>query len=374
MVIDIAFSDEINNNRASKGIKDTNLTYEIPFFGDIIEGVNNKKLNELTFKAKNNPQSLTSEEIVEFDKYIDTLKKEQIYGNSIVYNLGRSIVPSLSYSAEFGIRTAALSRFGITGMIGSSTITALDPARLFKTYQAKQLNGDIVITDKGEAFFGELQKDPIKTMYKSYVINLASDLSEQFGDLIFNNSFTKKLINKTTGTKKKVLELLLGVSEKTKTPLSNLFNGFIPEHIESYIEKPLTQILGGNDNEYTWDNLAKSFEAPSWEEFLLTSGVIAIQGFAMHSSQRMINKMTSKGINQEDIDTYIKTRSPLDVEKDLMRIQAVETQQEKQAFEDWRNKQKDTLTKAGFTEQQVDIHLRHDHGRAHLLLWEKERG
>ena len=325
----------------------------IPYVGNLIEGRENQKTVDAILKAKNHPEQLTKEEITEFDKYITKINKEGLAGSgNILYILGRNALPTLKYGFEYGLNTTAGT---LVAGSGAPLVSALEPTRLYKHYQEKQLEGLIKITDKGKMFFSDLEKKPfLTTMYKAYAQSLASDISEKLGGLITNNALVRNVIGKTTGIKKKVLEVLLGVSEKTGTSIGDLFNGFIGEHIEEYIEKPLTQILGANNNEYNLDNLAQSLEMPSWDEFLLTSGMIAIQGFTGLGMQKMVGKMQARKVKPEDIETYIKTRKQEDVERDLKRLSEAEQEQFNIKKEQYKQ---DLRNITNYTEEQINENM-----------------
>ena len=333
------------------GVAESINLKSVPYLGNLVEGRENEKAVDVILKAKHQPELLTKEEITDFDKYMNELNNQNLAGEGgLLYRLGKGALPTIKYSLEYALNTAVVGN-----PIGGSLITSLEPTRLYKNYQAKQLQGLIDITDKGKMFFSDLEKKPfLTTVYKAYAQSLASDVSEKLGGLITNNTLVRNVIGRTTGVKKKILEVLLGVSEKTGVNFGDLVNGFIPEHLESYIEEPLAQILGANENEYTWDNLAQALERPSWDEFLLTTGMITIQGFTGLAMQKMVGKMQARKVKQEDIETYMKTRKQEDVEKDLKRLSEVEQQQFNAKKEQYKQDLRNTTN---YTEEQINENM-----------------
>lgn len=333
------------------GVAESINLKSVPYLGNLIEGRESEKAVDVILKAKHQPELLTKEEITDFDKYMNELNNQNLAGEGgILYRLGKGALPTIKYSLEYALNTAVVGN-----SIGGSLITSLEPTRLYKNYQAKQLQGLIDITDKGKMFFSDLEKKPfLTTVYKAYATSLASDVSEKLGDPITNNPLTRSVIGKTTGVKKKILEALFGVSKRTGESFGDLVNGLIPEHLESYIEEPLAQILGANENEYTWDNLAQALERPSWDEFLLTTGMITIQGFTGLAMQKMVGKMQARKVKQEDIETYMKTRKQEDVEKDLKRLSEAEQQQFNAKKEQYKQDLRNTTN---YTEEQINENM-----------------
>lgn len=346
-----------------EGLSDSFKIENTPFLGSWIEGNKFKKLNEITAKIYNQGfDSLDYNEQVEFEKYRNELIKQNVYGDSFAYKLGGIALNNAKYVIEYAT-TQAIANAVLpgSGILLSSAIQSLNPVALRNEYWARQLAGDLNITEKGEMFFGNLEKDPIKTFLKSYTGLLATNLSEKFGDVLASSTPIKAISNKLTGGYKKIFDLLFvgnGTDNKgIKGGLQSLFNGLVGENVEEYLEQPLRELLGGGEEDYTLENIVKAFDI-TWDDFLLTNASIVMQSGISNTSLLLANKLKSnKNLSQQDIINYLETQPVEQKEKDLKRLQIAENEAEKQEYEDWQKTQKEVLLKAGATEQEANDQL-----------------
>lgn len=359
--------DKLDNQNSfetfSEGFSDSFKVENTPFLGSWIEGNKFKKLNEITAKIYNQGfDSLDYNEQVEFEKYRNELIKQNVYSDSFAYKLGGIALNNAKYVIEYATTQAiANAILPGAGILLTSAIQTTNPTALRNEYWARQLAGDLNITEKGEMFFGNLEKDPIKTFLKSYASLLATNLSEKFGDVLAASTPIKAISNKLTGGYKKMFDLLFvgnGTNSKgIKGGLQSLFNGLVGENVEEYLEQPLRELLGGGEEDYTLENIVKAFDI-TWDDFLLTNASIVMQGGISNTSLLLANKLKSnKNLSQQDIINYLETQPVEQKEKDLKRLQLAENEAEKQEYEDWQKTQKEVLLKAGATEQEANDQL-----------------
>ena len=371
-----------------EGLTNQKLRQIVPFYADLAQGLENKELNEINLKAYNG-EKLTADEQQKFNDYVKQQKEEQLRGYSIGGQIGRGFYDGIRFPLEYlaidwvlpgggaAIKTATAAKVGKLAAaktaikVGAKAIgktaakgavySALKPTALYNEFQARQLNGDLQITDKGEIFFGELEKDFTKTLLKSigsvWVENftemsggalqpIGSGVDKLFGGKIsllmekmtpyFNETFNKY-------TNETVQEVLKRIK----------WDGFIEENFEEYLAKPLNQLLGTTDEEYTLENFRKSFGI-SFEEIAVITGSVALQGGTSYTTAKLINRFTRNGAKQEDTNKYMRNTTELEKEAMLRRIEEAETESEKKAINDFYEDKKQTLIKRGFTEEQAE--------------------
>ena len=311
----------------------------VPFLGGLLEGYQNDRLNEINLKASKGIK-LTDEEQELFNKEIKDFKEKSIRGYSIGGQIGAGVIPSFRFMGEYW----ATSRlFG-----GNPILMALNPTAIYNEYQARQLEGDLSITDKGEVVLNDLQQKPVlKTLLKSYGSVFVSNFTEQLGGKIIS-----PVLNKITPIFDNAAKKVFG--ENTINAVRKVgFDGFIEETFEEYIEKPLSFALGITDEEYTLENFLKSFEM-SLDEFLVITGSVAIQGGISYSGAKLIEKLKGSGLNQKQINNIFKNTTELEKESFLKRLEDIENINEEKTFNEYLDNLGKQIVDSGLSEKDAE--------------------
>ena len=311
----------------------------VPFLGSFLEGYQNDRLNEINLKASKGIK-LTDEEQELFNKEIKDFKEKSIRGYSIGGQMGAGVIPSFRFMGEYW----ATSRlFG-----GNPILMALNPTAIYNEYQARQLEGDLSITDKGEVVLNDLQQKPVlKTLLKSYGSVFVSNFTEQLGGKIIS-----PVLNKITPIFDNAAKKVFG--ENTINAVRKVgFDGFIEETFEEYIEKPLSFALGITDEEYTLENFLKSFEM-SLDEFLVITGSVAIQGGISYSGAKLIEKLKGSGLNQKQINNILKNTTELEKESFLKRLEDIENINEEKTFNEYLDNLGKQIVDSGLSEKDAE--------------------
>ena len=311
----------------------------VPFLGSFLEGYQNDRLNEINLKASKGIK-LTDEEQELFNKEIKDFKEKSIRGYSIGGQIGAGVVPSFRFMGEYW---ATSKLFG-----GNPILMALNPTAIYNEYQARQLEGDLLITDKGEVFLNDLQQKPVlKTLLKSYGSVFVSNFTEQLGGKIIS-----PVLNKITPIFDNAAKKVFG--ENTINAVRKVgFDGFIEETFEEYIEKPLSFALGITDEEYTLENFLKSFEM-SLDEFLVITGSVAIQGGISYSGAKLIEKLKGSGLNQKQINNIFKNTTELEKESFLKRLEDIENINEEKTFNEYLDNLGKQIVDSGLSEKDAE--------------------
>ena len=311
----------------------------VPFLGSFLEGYQNDRLNEINLKASKGIK-LTDEEQELFNKEIKDFKEKSIRGYSVGGQIGAGIVPSFRFMGEYW---ATSKLFG-----GNPVLMALNPTAIYNEYQARQLEGDLLITDKGEVFLNDLQQKPVlKTLLKSYGSVFVSNFTEQLGGKIIS-----PVLNKITPIFDNAAKKVFG--ENTINAVRKVgFDGFIEETFEEYIEKPLSFALGITDEEYTLENFLKSFEM-SLDEFLVITGSVAIQGGISYSGAKLIEKLKGSGLNQKQINNILKNTTELEKESFLKRLEDIENINEEKIFNEYLDNLGKQIVDSGLSEKDAE--------------------
>ena len=311
----------------------------VPFLGSLLEGYQNDRLNEINLKASKGIK-LTDEEQELFNEEIKDFKEKSIRGYSVGGQIGAGIVPSFRFMGEYW---ATSKLFG-----GNPVLMALNPTAIYNEYQARQLEGDLLITDKGEVFLNDLQQKPVlKTLLKSYGSMFVSNFTEQLGGKIIS-----PVLNKITPIFDNAAKKVFG--ENTINAVRKVgFDGFIEETFEEYIEKPLSFALGITDEEYTLENFLKSFEM-SLDEFLVITGSVAIQGGISYSGAKLIEKLKGSGLNQKQINNILKNTTELEKESFLKRLEDIENINEEKIFNEYLDNLGKQIVDSGLSEKDAE--------------------
>ena len=337
----------------------------LPFISGLIEGSSAKKYRDIAERIRNG-EAIRQDELDFVNRYNENLNQEYIRGYTIGGQIGSSILPSLlAFGSEMALGGAILGRLGLkgvgvasgtnlgksllrsgkvskkmakaiaftTGQLAEGGITAgvtsaVNPSRIFATYQERRLNDEMKITDRGTVIFSEAKESPAKAFIKSlgqvyisyFTENMGALLgsplkaggnaiknvgAQQFAKVIEKNPVLEKLIQRTAPIFAKAYEKLnnLPIKGKSVEWLKGQvkFDGFIEELGEEVLEDILNLTFGTNDEERTLENYVNKI-VKSPEEWAVLAGVIALQGTALSIAGNTLgNYMHSNGVEFEDI-------------------------------------------------------------------------
>jgi len=344
----------------------------LPFIGGYIEGKGKQRVREIKSKIEKN-EPIRKDELDYLNKYIDRQQEEYVRGYTIGGQIGESWLPSLlAFGAEIALGGAVLKGVGLAGkglkvgnavtsglsamnkagkvgegvakgagfavgQIAEAGITAgvteaVNPFRLYATYQERRLNDEIKITDRGTAIFSEAKETPARAFFKSlgkvYVSYFTESMGEliggalikpvgkaagkitsagavQFAKVMENTPQLAKLIKRTSPVFARVYEKMnnLPLDGKAADWLKSQvkFDGFLEECGEEVLEDVLNLAIGSDYEERSLDNYVKSvFKTP--EEWAVIAGTIALQGGAISLAGNLLgDHMQRSGVPEEDI-------------------------------------------------------------------------
>ena len=337
----------------------------LPFISGLVEGSSAKKYRDIAERIRNG-EAIRQDELDFVNRYNENLNEEYIRGYTIGGQIGSSILPSLlAFGSEMALGGAVLGRLGLKGVgvasgtnLGKSLLrsgkvskkmakaiafttgqlaeggvtagvtSAVNPSRIFATYQERRLNDEMKITDRGTVIFSEATESPAKAFIKSlgqvyisyFTENMGALLgsplkaggnaiknigAQQFAKVIEKNPVLEKLIQRTAPIFAKAYEKLnnLPIKGKSVEWLKGQvkFDGFIEELGEEVLEDILNLTFGTNDEERTLENYVNKI-VKSPEEWAVLAGVIALQGTALSIAGNTLgNYMHSNGVEFEDI-------------------------------------------------------------------------
>ena len=337
----------------------------LPFISGLVEGSSSKKYRDIAERIRNG-EAIRQDELDFVNRYNENLNEEYIRGYTIGGQIGSSILPSLlAFGSEIALGGAVLSRLGLkgagiaggtnlgknllrsgkvgkkaakaiaftSGQLAEGAITAgvtsaVNPSRIFATYQERRLNDEMKITDRGTVIFSEAKESPAKAFIKSlgqvyisyFTENMGALLgsplkaggnaiknvgAQQFAKVIEKNPVLEKLIQRTAPIFAKAYEKLnnLPIKGKSVEWLKGQvkFDGFIEELGEEVLEDILNLTFGTNDEERTLENyVSKIVKSP--EEWAVLAGVIALQGTMLSIAGNTLGDyMHSNGVEFENI-------------------------------------------------------------------------
>lgn len=333
-----------------QGLKDIKLSEAIPFFSSGIEADKRYNLNQIINKSKNNI-NLSEDEQKTLDDYIHEQKLNKFRPYTTAGSIARNSVSGIVNTLEFGIAAGLSAVAGVPALLTAGAITAIQPQKLYNNYQARMLRGELDITDKGEVFFNDLNKSPLKTIVKSLGDEIVSNSVELYaGKLIspltekltpFFNNISKKLFNENI--------------QRTVARMG--WDGFIEETWEEYIEKPLRLTLGLEDDKLTLQTFADSLKM-SPDELLQIWGAVAIQGGTSYTSAILKDKLIKRGTNEQDINHVINNSTELEKEKFIKSINDIETKEDIENYNKKLEIKKQQLVNAGINEQDAKDQLK----------------
>ncbi len=337
----------------------------LPFISGLVEGSSAKKYRDIAERIKNG-EAIRQDELDFVNRYNENLNEEYIRGYTIGGQIGSSILPSLlAFGSEMALGGAVLGRLGLkgvgvasgtnlgksllrsgkvskkmakaiaftTGQLAEGGITAgvtsaVNPSRIFATYQERRLNDEMKITDRGTVIFSEAKESPAKAFVKSlgqvyisyFTENMGALLgsplkaggnaiknigAQQFAKVIEKNPVLEKFIQRTAPIFAKAYEKLnnLPIKGKSVEWLKGQvkFDGFIEELGEEVLEDILNLTFGTDDEERTLENyVSKIVKSP--EEWAVLAGVIALQGTMLSIAGNTLGDyMHTNGVEFEDI-------------------------------------------------------------------------
>lgn len=337
----------------------------MPLFSGAIEGATNKKFRDITDRIKNN-EAIRQDELDFVNHYLDRQNEEYVRGYTIGGAIGKSYLPSLmAFGSEIALGGAVLKGLGLAGSgtalgvnVGANLLktgkvskgvakgvalttgtlaeagmsagvtTAINPSRIFATYQERRLNDEMKITDRGTVIFKESKETPAKAFMKSlgqvYISYFAEGLgglitgagrgiksigATQFENVIKASPVLERFVKKSAPILAKAYEKLNGLPIKGKTvdwlKGQVKFDGFIEELGEEVLEDILNLSFGTNNEERSLENyISKIKKSP--EEWAVLCGVIALQGSTLSIAGNALGTyMETNGSSFEDISKVL---------------------------------------------------------------------
>lgn len=337
----------------------------MPLFSGAIEGATNKKFRDITDRIKNN-EAIRQDELDFVNHYLDRQNEEYVRGYTIGGAIGKSYLPSLmAFGSEIALGGAILKGLGLAGSgtalgvnVGANLLktgkvskgvakgvalttgtlaeagmsagvtTAINPSRIFATYQERRLNDEMKITDRGTVIFKESKETPAKAFMKSlgqvYISYFAEGLgglitgagrgiksigATQFENVIKASPVLERFVKKSAPILAKAYEKLNGLPIKGKTvdwlKGQVKFDGFIEELGEEVLEDILNLSFGTNNEERSLENyISKIKKSP--EEWAVLCGVIALQGSTLSIAGNALGTyMETNGSSFEDISKVL---------------------------------------------------------------------
>ena len=337
----------------------------MPLFSGAIEGATNKKFRDITDRIKNN-EAIRQDELDFVNHYLDRQNEEYVRGYTIGGAIGKSYLPSLmAFGSEIALGGAVLKGLGLAGsgtalgvnvganllktgkvskgvakgvalttgtlaeaVMSAGVTTAINPSRIFATYQERRLNDEMKITDRGTVIFKESKETPAKAFMKSlgqvYISYFAEGLgglitgagrgiksigATQFENVIKASPVLERFVKKSAPILAKAYEKLNGLPIKGKTvdwlKGQVKFDGFIEELGEEVLEDILNLSFGTNNEERSLENyISKIKKSP--EEWAVLCGVIALQGSTLSIAGNALGTyMETNGSSFEDISKVL---------------------------------------------------------------------
>ena len=346
----------------------------LPFVAGYLENSYTKQIRSIKNKIQNGEQ-ITEQELNIFNRHREKEYEKQVRGYTTGGIIGENWLPSMfAFGSEIALGGGVLKAVGLGGVgakVGSAATntikgikgseklakgvgftaehltqgalsgavtTAVNPGRLFATYQERRLNDEMKITDKGTVIFTEAKETPAKAFIKSLGEVYLSYFSEGMGGLIGGgikavgslgkkviiNEGTKEIANIGAKQFQEVLKHCPKLEEfiKKSAPLlskayekiNNLpvkgksaewlksqvkFDGFLEELGEEVLEDVLNLTIGTNNEEKSLDNYRKTiFKTP--EEWAVLAGIMALQGGSLSITGNLLGGIMQKNGNTPD--------------------------------------------------------------------------
>ena len=271
-------------------------------------------------------------------------------------------------------------------------------------YEKRKLNDNILITDKGEIFFKNIEKEPMKTLLKSTLDVGVGFAVEQFGGEAIGKIASGLFGKLGKGAIAKKLNVPFNwVKNNTPAFLKKMgFSGIIEEVAEERLEDVARTVFQLDEEEFNINNwnMDKFLDnvIPNKDEFLAELGVISILGgggstisYAKKSifdklksrqnknTNTNTNNTTNNNTNNTNIEQTesqqidntqqsiinednniieaLSNMTETEATKMLTELEKIETEQEKKAYENWIEKTRLELSKTKLTEQEINDSL-----------------
>lgn len=237
--------------------------------------------------------------------------------------LGKEIVEQ---SAEMAGKTIAKN----AAIHVASTLPSV-----LRTYGSRRINDGIAVTDKGEIYAKESQESPAVSALKALgntEIELASEMS---GGLLFHpltygaGTIAKSIMPRKLVTALDQLALTKGgraVSTMLRARDKVGFNGFLEEMGEEAVGDVLKTTFDlDNKQGYSFDQFLDAATFNRGSDFMVTAGLVAIQGGVSIGTVKAVNALAKSGMPQEKIDEVMAHTSELEKENIAERFDSVGT-------------------------------------------------
>lgn len=342
----------------------------LPFLSGKISGDTDKKIRDIADRI-NNGESIRQDELNFFNHYIDRKQEKLLRGYTIGGQIGEAVLPSiLAFGSEIALGMGVMGKLGLSGLgkaggvslganllkgkkvskgvakaialttgtlaeagISAGVTTAVNPQRMYATFQERRLNDEMKITDRGTVIFTEAKESPAKAFFKSLGAVYTSYFAEGTGALIgapirsakgVVSAGTQQFLNvlKANPQLEKLIKKSAPIFAKAYEKINNLpikgksaewlkgqvkFDGFIEELGEEVLEDVLNLAIGTNYEERSLENYIKKI-VKTPEEWAVLSGVIALQGGALSIAGNLLgDTMQKNGASEEDIIKVLMT-------------------------------------------------------------------
>jgi len=190
------------------------------------------------------------------------------------------------------------------------------------------LSNGLAITDKGQVYAKQSDEAPATTILKAIGDAEIGAETELAGPL-----FAPAIGAVGNGVKRFMPSVLVGALDKlaeTKgvQAASTLlkrgeklgFHGFLEEMGENELQNVLSTTFDLDaEKDYSFDQFGKAI-VPTWDDFLVQAGLIAIQGGMSTGALRLHDKLTSRGVNQNLINEVMQNTSELEKDDYLRQL------------------------------------------------------
>lgn len=331
----------------------------LPFISGVVEGTSTKKYRNIAQRIRNN-EEIRQDELDYVNRYLERKNEEYLRGYTFGGEIGKSWLPSmLAFGSEIMLGGAVLKGLGLAGKgiaggvgvgknllktgkvskdiakgvaytsgqlmeggINAAVTTAVNPARLFATYQERRLNDEMKITDRGTVIFQEAKETPAKAFMKSLgqvyisyfaenmggligapVRGLAGTGAKQFAKVLENNPLLAKFVKKSSPILAKAYEKLNNLPIKGKAvdwlKSQVKFDGFLEELGEEVLEDILNLTIGTDNEKRSLENYVKKI-VKTPEEWAVLCGVIALQGTTLSLAGNMLGDIMQRNGTPEE--------------------------------------------------------------------------
>jgi hypothetical protein len=334
-----------------EGFRDNDISDLLPFAADAVDIYQNRSVTNIVQKAYNGIK-LNDNEQRKFAEYLKEIREYQLRGATTGYRISSNLLNLIRIPIEFkmtgalgtklGLATKVLSEAPLktkllSGVVSATNRTLLtSPVSVTNAYQARKLAGMLAVTETGEALFSEFSSRgfSLKTLLKASGDIFVSNYTELVGGdlgrglvagadraLLSKIPLVNGVVSLLRNASRKVFGSTLGEALRQFG-----FDGLVEETFEEYLENPLRQMLGLEDNEYTLQNFLGSFDW-SLDEFLQTIGAVTIQGGVSFTAANLMTRLKSLGMKPADLN---RVNSLLTEEQKRQKLSDIDNEMAKQ--------------------------------------------